>query len=81
MTNYDAVNPSHYQMFSNGAEVIDISEHLTSNGGQALQYIVRATRQENDLRKGDGWLEWVEDLEKAVWFTQREINRLKGEYT
>lgn len=73
----DPINPSHYsEGWSNGAEVIDISEHLTSNGGQALQYIARATHQNESLRKHDSVEGWVEDLRKAVWFIEREINRL-----
>lgn len=75
----DPINPSHYsEGWSNGAEVIDISEHLTSNGGQALQYIARATHQNESLRKHDSVEGWVEDLRKAVWFLQREIERLEG---
>lgn len=66
----DAINPQHYQ-FSNGAQVIDITENLTSNGGQAVQYIARATRLDGQ-NKGDQ----VEDLTKAVWFIEREIIRL-----
>lgn len=75
----DPINPSHYsEGWSNGAEVIDISEHLTSNGGQAVQYIARATHQNESLRKHDSVEGWVEDLRKAVWFLQREIERLEG---
>jgi hypothetical protein len=71
----DAVNPSHYaEGWSNGAQVIDITEHLTSNGGQAVQYIVRSTRFDGG-NKGD----LVEDLRKARWFVDREIQRLEGQ--
>lgn len=75
----DPVNPEHYRAFSNGAETIDISEHLTSNGGQAMQYIVRATRIPEDLRKGETEYHWLEDLNKAKWFIDREIERI-GEF-
>lgn len=66
----DAINPDHYQ-FSNGAEVIDISENLTSNAGQAVQYIARSCRLDG-RNKGNV----VEDLRKAVWFIEREIERV-----
>jgi len=67
----DNTNPDYYK-FPSGAEVIDISEHLSANGAQALQYIARATRQDGKV-KGNP----VEDLRKALWFVQREIARLE----
>lgn len=67
----DPVSPNHYR-FPGGAEVIQISEHLSSNGGQAVQYVARATRLDGQI-KGNA----VEDLEKAAFFIQREIDRLK----
>lgn len=69
----DPVSPDHYK-FPGGVEVINISEHLTSNGGQALQYIARATRLDGKI-KGNP----IEDLTKALFFAQREIDRLKEE--
>lgn len=68
----DPVSPSHYK-FSNGVEVIDISENLTSNGAQALQYIARATRIDGKNKAFP-----LEDLNKAVWFIQREIQRIEN---
>lgn len=70
----DNINPDHYKGFSNGAEVIDISENLTSNGGQAVQYIARSTRLDGK-NKGEP----VEDLKKAIVLCEREINRLGDE--
>lgn len=70
----DAVNqPAHYKGFSNGAEVIDITENLTSNGGQAVQYIARSTRLD-----GNNKADPLEDLRKAEWFIRREIARIQG---
>ena len=69
----DGVNPSYYKDgWSNDAEVIDITENLTSNGGQAVQYIARSTRLDGNS-KGDV----LEDLHKAKWFVEREIQRLE----
>lgn len=64
--------PSHY-IFPGGVEVIQLSRHLTSNGGQAIQYVARATRLDGNV-KGDP----IEDLEKAIVFLQDEIERLGG---
>lgn len=67
----DPVSPDHYK-FPGGMEVIDISEHLTSNGGQVVQYVARATRLDGHI-KGNA----LEDLKKALFFLQREIERLE----
>lgn len=64
-----AVNPQHYQGFSNGAQPVDIAEHLSFNLGNALKYLSRAGR------KGDA----VEDLSKARWYIDRELNRLEND--
>ncbi|AEO94416.1 nucleotide kinase [Mycobacterium phage Rumpelstiltskin] len=74
----DAINPEHYKDgWSDGAELISITENLTSSGGQAVQYIARATRLDTTKNKGKNSLEWIQDLEKAKWFLDREIKRLR----
>lgn len=66
----DAVNhPSHYaDGWSNGAEIIDITEHLNFCRGNAIKYIARAGRKDPDKE--------IEDLQKAAFYIQREIERL-----
>lgn len=66
----DAVNhPSHYT--SGNIEVIDFIEdqQLGYHRGNALKYICRAGRKNQDTE--------AEDLEKAVWYLEREISRIK----
>ena len=68
----DNINhPSYYTGFSNGAEVIDITENLTGNGAQAVKYIARATRLDG---RNKGAV--LEDLKKAAFFVAREIQRV-----
>jgi len=69
----DAINPTHYQGFSNGAQPVDIAEHLTGNGAQALKYIARSTRIDGG-NKG----EVLQDLQKAKYFIDRELARLEN---
>lgn len=69
----DPINPNHYQ-FSNGAEVIDITENLTFNGGNAIKYLASATRLDGQ-NKGAV----LEDLRKALWYVEREITRLEAD--
>lgn len=68
----DPINPGHYQGMSNGAEVIDIAENMTFNGGNAIKYIARSCRMDGKV-KGNV----LQDLEKAAWYITREINRIK----
>lgn len=58
-------HPEHYTSHPSGVECIQITEHMGFNLGNAIKYIWRA-----DL-KGDA----VEDLRKAAWYLQREIQR------
>lgn len=61
----DAINPPHYQRHPSGVECIEITEHMNFNLGSAIQYIWRS-----DEKGG------IEDLRKAVWHLNREIQRL-----
>lgn len=62
----DLINhPPHYTSHPSGVECIQVVEHMGFNLGNALKYIWRA-----DL-KGDA----IEDLKKAAWYVQREIER------
>lgn len=64
----DAVNhPKHYTSHPSGIECIQITEHMGFTLGNAIKYIWRA-----DLKNG------VEDLQKARWYIDREIERRGG---
>lgn len=65
----DKLNPAHYQRFP--VEVIEITEHLNFNRGNAVKYLARAGHK-------DG-ADVLTDLRKAEWYVQREIARLKKE--
>jgi len=70
----DPVNhPSHYTAYKN-IEVIDLTEQMNFNKGNAVKYIARAGLKDPEKE--------IEDLEKAIWFIQREIKRIsKSEET
>jgi len=61
-------NPSHYT--SGKIEVIDFIEDkgLNFHRGNVIKYVARADKKGKEL----------EDLKKAMWYLQREINRLEG---
>lgn len=65
----DVVNhPDHYNQI-NGVECIDVIEQMPFNTGNAMKYLWRY------LDKGEP----ITDLEKAIWYINREISRLRGE--
>jgi len=64
----DAINPVHYQSYP-GVEVIQLTEHMNFCRGNAVKYIARAGLKDPERE--------VEDLEKAAWYIDREIKRLK----
>jgi hypothetical protein len=62
----DAVDhPKHYNAHPAGIECIDVVEHMGFNLGNAIKYLWRADEQGKAL----------EDLRKAAWYVQREIDR------
>lgn len=70
MSSDNVSHPSHYaDGWSNGAEVIDLTEHLSFCAGNVVKYVCRAGRKDRDKH--------VEDLEKARWYLDREIERTK----
>lgn len=67
----DLVNhPAHYQT-DNGLEVIDVIEAygLGFHRGNAVKYILRAGKKD----------EYTQELEKARWYLDREIERVKND--
>jgi hypothetical protein len=66
----DAVNhPPHYK--TGGIEVIDFIEAKGFNYrlGNVIKYVSRASHKGN----------YIQDLEKAKWYLEREINKAKNE--
>lgn len=65
----DVVNqPRHYTAYP--VEVIELTEHLNFCRGNAVKYIARAGLKDPAKE--------IEDLEKARWYVDREIQRIKG---
>lgn len=66
----DLVNsPPHYNAYK-GLEVIDLTEQLNFNRGNVVKYVTRAGLKNPDTE--------LEDLRKAAWYLQREIDRIQG---
>lgn len=57
-------NPKHYNSHPSGVECIDITEHMNFNVGNAIKYLWRCDHKNQ-----------MEDLRKAAWYIDREIER------
>lgn len=62
-------HPPHYTSHPSGIECIQITEHMGFNLGNAVKYIWRS-----DLKNSA-----IEDLKKAAWYIQREIEKREKE--
>jgi hypothetical protein len=73
MSTYESINqPQHYTSKNGGLKAIDIIEawKLNFSRGNAVKYILRAGEKPH--------ADEIQDLEKAVWYLNREIARLKS---
>lgn len=69
----DQVNhPTHYTSDPSGVECIEITRHRNFNIGNAFKYLWRAGIKDDKKQ--------IEDLQKAIFYIQDEINRLEGKY-
>jgi hypothetical protein len=67
MTNDPVNHPQHYTSHPSGVECIEVTEHMNFCVGNAMKYLWRAGLK-NDA---------IEDLEKAKWYIDRELQRIK----
>ncbi len=67
----DKVNhPKHYTSDPSGIECITIARHRSFNIGSAMKYLWRNGLKDNESS--------IDDLKKAIWYIQDEINRIEG---
>ncbi|BCF96613.1 hypothetical protein PPGU19_011820 [Paraburkholderia sp. PGU19] len=58
-------HPKHYNAHPSGIECIDVVEHMGFNLGNAMKYIWRCDEKRDA----------IEDLKKARWYIEREIEK------
>lgn len=68
MSKKNVEHPTHYNNNPSGVECIDVTEHMNFCKGNAMKYLWRAGSKGNE----------IEDLEKAKWYIDREIGRIKS---
>lgn len=71
MAKQDLVNhPPHYTAHPSGVECIQIVEHMNFNLGNVVKYVWRSGIKDTSTT--------IEDLKKARFYLDREIQRLGG---
>jgi hypothetical protein len=60
-------SPPHYTSHPSGVEAIQICQHENFCIGNALKYLLRHQKKGNP----------VQDLRKAIWYIECEINRIQ----
>ena len=63
-------NPAHYNSHPSGIECIEITRHMNFNIGNAVKYLWRHGKKKTGKT--------IEDLEKAKFYIEDEIKRLKN---
>lgn len=66
--NDNVAHPFHYTSHPSGVECIQVTEHMGFCLGNAIKYIWRADLKDNK----------IEDLKKAAFYINREIERLEN---
>ena len=67
-------HPPHYNWHPAGIEAVVVCEAFSYNLGNAIKYIFRSG---GTVTKGD----IDTDLEKAIWYLRRELERIRDERT
>lgn len=62
-------HPRHYNAHASGIECIELIEHLPANLANAVKYIWRCGLKQSETP--------LRDLKSALWYTNREIDRVR----
>ena len=70
--NTQVEHPDYYNKHPSGVECIEVVRHFSFNIGNVVKYVWRAGLKDDN--------ETLQDLKKALFYLQDEINRLEGKY-
>lgn len=70
--NTQVEHPDYYNKHPSGVECIEIVRHCNFNIGNAIKYLFRCGLKDDNPQ--------IQDLRKAIFYIQDEINRLEGKY-
>lgn len=69
-------HPLHYNSHPSGIECIEVARYMSFNLGNVLKYILRHGKKRSETNPEE-LSNAIEDLEKAAWYLQNEIELLK----
>lgn len=69
-------HPLHYNSHPSGIECIEVARYMSFNLGNVLKYIWQHGKKRSETNP-DELSNAIEDLEKAAWYLQNEIELLK----
>ena len=72
-------HPQHYNCHPSGIECIEVARHMDFNLGNVLKYIWRHGKKRSETNP-DELSNAIEDLEKAAWYLNDEIEMLNCLY-
>jgi len=64
----DPINPAHYREHPSGIDCIQITKHENFCIGNAIKYLWRHDKK----------AEPIQDLKKAIWYIEKEIDRIQN---
>lgn len=72
-------HPDHYTWLKEvaGVEVIDITRHMNFDLGNVIKYVMRAGHKHEEGMDDED--KRIEDLKKAQWYLEDEIQRIERE--
>lgn len=75
------VHPKHYNQHPAGIEAIDVIEHMQWNIGTAIKHLWRTGLKKESYAGASEQESAVRDLHSAIWYIQREIERIEQPFT
>jgi len=75
------VHPKHYNEHPSGIECIDVIEYMTLNIGTAVKYLWRTGLKQETFQDATEQESAVRDLHSAIWYIEREIERIEQPFT
>lgn len=71
----DNINPSYYKEHPEGIECIQVTRYLSFNIGNAIKYLWRHGKKLVSDKEFDNLSKEIEDLKKARWYIDDEIDQ------
>lgn len=72
----ESIDPPLYQDYSNGVELIDVTENLTANAARVVQLVAEVSRIDHSAVDEFTYMDIIKKLRQAEQYLAREISRV-----